>query len=35
MRPNFFLTAATDLRFYDFEASAPVQRWRSGPSGSL
>jgi hypothetical protein len=25
---------ASDLRFYDFEADAPVERWRSGPSGS-
>ena len=28
------LLTATDLRFYDFEAGAPVDRWRSGPSGS-
>ena len=28
------LLTATDLRFYDFEADAPVERWRSGPSGS-
>jgi uncharacterized damage-inducible protein DinB len=28
------LLTATDLRFYDFEAGAPVERWRSGPSGS-
>ncbi|HEX7333728.1 MAG TPA: DinB family protein [Pyrinomonadaceae bacterium] len=27
------LTTA-DLRFYDFEAGVPVERWRSGPSGS-
>jgi hypothetical protein len=27
------LTSA-DLRFYDFEAGAPVERWRFGPSGS-
>ncbi len=27
------LLTATDLRFYDFEAGAPVERWRSGPSG--
>jgi hypothetical protein len=26
------LLTGTDLRFYDFEASAPVERWRSGPS---
>lgn len=26
------LLTATDLRFYDFEAGAPVERWRSGPS---
>ena len=25
------LLTATDLRFDDFEASAPVERWRSGP----
>ena len=24
------LLTATDLRFYDFEANAPVERWRSG-----
>jgi len=23
------LLTATDLRFYDFEAEAPVERWRS------
>jgi uncharacterized damage-inducible protein DinB len=28
------LMTATDLRFYDFEAGAPVVRWHSGPSGS-
>jgi uncharacterized damage-inducible protein DinB len=28
------LLTATDLRFYDFEAGAPVERWRSGPVGS-
>ncbi len=28
------LLTATDLRFYDFEADAPFQRWHSGPSGS-
>lgn len=28
------LLTATDLRFYDFEAGAPVERWRSGLSGS-
>ena len=26
------LMTATDLRFYDFEAGAPVERWRSGAS---
>lgn len=26
------LLTATDLRFYDFEADAPVECWRSGPS---
>lgn len=28
------LLTSTDLRFYDFEAGAPVHRWRSGRSGS-
>ena len=28
------LLTATDLSFYEFEAGAPVERWRSGPSGS-
>ena len=28
------LLTASDLRFYDFEAGAPVVRWRSGPSDS-
>jgi uncharacterized damage-inducible protein DinB len=28
------LLTGTDLRFYDFEAGAPVERWRSSPSGS-
>jgi len=28
------LLTATDLRFYDFEADAPIARWRSGSSGS-
>jgi uncharacterized damage-inducible protein DinB len=28
------LLTATDLRFYDFENDAPVERWRSGASGS-
>jgi hypothetical protein len=28
------LLTATDLRFYDFEAGAPVERWNSGPSRS-
>jgi uncharacterized damage-inducible protein DinB len=28
------LLTATDLRFYDFEAGTPVERWRSDPSGS-
>jgi hypothetical protein len=27
------LTSA-DLRFYDFDAGVPVERWQSGPSGS-
>ena len=27
------LTSA-DLRFYDFEADAPIERWSSGTSGS-
>jgi len=29
------LLTGTDLRFYDFEADAPIERWRSGPSGWL
>ena len=28
------LLTASDLRFYDFEASAPGERWHSSPSGS-
>lgn len=28
------LLTATDLRFYDFEAATPVERWHSGSSGS-
>jgi uncharacterized damage-inducible protein DinB len=28
------LLTATDLRFYDFEAGAAVERWRPGPSSS-
>lgn len=28
------LLTGTDLRFYGFEAGAPVHRWHSGPSGS-
>jgi len=28
------LLTATDLRFYDFEAGAPVERWHSGPVGA-
>ena len=28
------LLTSTDLRFYDFEAGAPVETWRSRPSGS-
>jgi uncharacterized damage-inducible protein DinB len=28
------LLTASDLRFYDFEDGAPVERWRSRPSGS-
>ncbi len=28
------LQTATDLRFYDFEADTPVERWRSRPSDS-
>ena len=28
------MLTATDLRFYDFEAGAPVERWGSGPLGS-
>ncbi|HKY53052.1 MAG TPA: hypothetical protein VJM08_02050 [Anaerolineales bacterium] len=29
------MLTASDLRFYGFEAGAPVERWRSGPSGSF
>lgn len=29
------LLTATDLRFYDFEDDAPVERWRSGPPSSF
>ena len=29
------LLTAADLRFYDFEADAPVERWHAGPSGSF
>jgi hypothetical protein len=28
------MLTTTDLRFYEFEAGAPVVRWRSGPAGS-
>ncbi len=28
------MLTATDLRFYDFEADAPVERWHSGSSSS-
>ena len=28
------MLTSSDLRFYDFEADAPVVRWHSGPSGS-
>jgi uncharacterized damage-inducible protein DinB len=28
------LLTASDLRFYDFEANAPVERWHSDPSNS-
>ena len=28
------LLTASDLGFYDFEGGAPVERWRSDPSGS-
>ena len=28
------LLTSSDLRFYDFEAGAPIERWRSGSSGS-
>jgi hypothetical protein len=28
------LLTASDLRFYEFDADAPVARWRSGPDGS-
>jgi uncharacterized damage-inducible protein DinB len=29
------MMTAADLRFYEFEAGAPVHRWRPGPSGSI
>lgn len=28
------LLTGSDLRFYEFEAGVPVERWRSGPSGA-
>ncbi|HYV12065.1 MAG TPA: DinB family protein [Pyrinomonadaceae bacterium] len=28
------LLTATDLRFYEFDTNVPIERWRSGPSGS-
>ena len=28
------MLTSVDLRFYEFEAGAPVEGWRSGPSGS-
>ena len=28
------MMTSDDLRFYEFDAGAPVVRWRSGPSGS-
>ena len=28
------LLTASDLRFYGFESGVPIQRWRSGVSGS-
>ena len=28
------MLTGSDLRFYDFEESVPVERWQSGPSGS-
>jgi uncharacterized damage-inducible protein DinB len=28
------ILTATDLRFYDFEAGSPLERWRAGPSSS-
>ena len=28
------MLTSSDLRFYDFEADAPVVRWHSGPAGS-
>lgn len=28
------MMTSADLRFYDFEADAPVERWHSDPSGS-
>jgi hypothetical protein len=28
------MMTSADLRFYEFDAGAPVERWRSGSSGS-
>jgi hypothetical protein len=28
------MLTSTDLRFYEFDAGAAVERWRSGPAGS-
>jgi hypothetical protein len=28
------IMTSADLRFYDFEADAPVERWQFGSSGS-
>lgn len=28
------MMTSADLRFYEFDAGTPVQRWRSGPAGS-
>ena len=27
------MMTSADLRFYEFDTGAPVQRWRTGPAG--
>ena len=33
-RPLTKMLTALDLRYCDFEAGTPVERWHSGPAGS-